>query len=131
MITSWVNIEEHIPVLWKEEATNNSIIDSYFNYCALVWHLCTSKFSNMHEQKQKCSPRIAVNDNESNYETSWKSIKTAKIVKRMGSLEIEILKLLYKLLSTLSKLFMKEIFTKNPANIYLFNVNNRSTRKRC
>ena len=26
---------------------------------------------------------------------------------------------------------MKEIFTKNPANIYLFNVNNRSTRKRC
>ena len=86
----------------------NSYIMSNFNYCPLVWMLCSAKSQFKIESLQKRALRFLYNDFSSSYEKLLdKAGKTTMNVNRLRVLCVEI----YKTINKLSPNFMNEIFT--------------------
>ena len=62
----------------------NSFIYDNFNYCPLVWHLCSKNSLNKIENIQKRALRFLLNDYESDYKTLLKkSNKCTMEVRRL------------------------------------------------
>ena len=90
----------------EKEILLNSFVYSYFNYCPLVWHFCSSKSV---KKIQEQALRILYNDFSSDYESILnKSEKSTMETKRLRTLALEV----FKTLNNMNPEYMKEIFHK-------------------
>ena len=93
----------------EKEILLNSFFHSNFNYCPIVWQLCSAKSVKKIEEIQERALRILYNDFSSDYESLLnKSGKSTMEVKRLSTLALEV----FKTLNDMNPEYMKEIFHK-------------------
>ena len=87
-----------------------SFIYSNFNYCPIVWMLCSNNSMQKIERIQERATRLLYNDYTSNYDDLLHKAKNITMeVKRLRVLAIEV----FKTLNNLNPPYMKEFFEKN------------------
>ena len=86
-----------------------SFVQSNFNYCPLVWMICSSISIRKIERIQERSLRILLNDYESDYKTLLNiSKRTSMSIIRHRQLAIEI----FKTINNMNPTYMKNIFIR-------------------
>ena len=91
----------------EKEILINSFVHSNFNYCPLVWHLCSKNLMRKIEKIQERCLRIILDDYESNYKALLHKLGQSTMkIKRFYTLPIET----FKTLNNQNPGFMREIF---------------------
>jgi len=94
----------------------NSFVQSHFNYCSLIWHLCNDKDSIKIEKVQFRALQYIYNDNESTY---------GELLERSNSISLyetrlkNLLHEMYKILKQLSPSYLY-VFFKEKESVYDF-----------